>query len=171
VSILWLLIMSILMGAKTSRQHRQYQTTEGEEDGCERGQQPEQRGERRLSRYSTQVAGVPVAAFTISLLYTVISTLSGVMYDANNPILWIFYVVGFGLAALAPMDRPWTWWIVSAVVLLLILGGIFVYPAYFVPSEQTTFGWFENDVYIGLLMLAEYLCIQRLCNVTLTPGR
>jgi hypothetical protein len=44
-------------------------------------------------------------------------------------------------------------------------------PCYFVPSEQTTFGWFENDVYIGLLMLAEYLCIQRLCNVTLTPGR
>jgi hypothetical protein len=69
------------------------------------------------------------------------------------------------------MDRSLTWWIVSAAVLLLFLVGIFVYPAYFVPSEQTAFGWFENDVYIGLLILAEYLCIQRLRNVTLTPGR
>jgi hypothetical protein len=112
-----------------------------------------------------------VAAFTLSALYTVISTLSGVINDAYNLILWIFYVVGFGLAALARMDRSWTWWIVSAAVLLLILGGIFLYPAYFVPSEQTAFGWFENDVYIGLLILAEYLCIQRLRNVTLTPGR
>jgi hypothetical protein len=129
------------------------------------------RGQQRTSLYSTQVAGVLVAAFTISALYTVISTLSGVIHGANNPILWIFYVVGFGLAALARMDRSLTWWIVSAAVLLLILGGIFVYPAYFVPSEQTAFGWFENDVYLGLLILAEYLCIQRLRNVTLTPGR
>ena len=77
-------------------------------------------------------------------------------------------MVGFGLAL---MDRPWTWWIVSAAVLLLILGGIFLYPTVFVPSTQTAFGWFENDFYIGLLILAEYLCIQRLRNVTLTPGR
>ena len=129
------------------------------------------RGQQRTSRYSTQVAGVLVAAFTLSALYTVISTLSGVIHYAYNPILWIFIVVGFGLAALARTDRSWSWWIVSAAVLLLILGGIFVYPAYFVPSEQTTFGWFENDIYIGLLILAEYLCIKRLRNVTLTPGR
>ena len=132
------------------------------------------RGGQRRSRYSTQVAGVLVAAFTISVLYSVISTLSGVTHEANNledPGLWIFYVVGFGLAALARMDRPETWWIVSAAVLLLLLGGIFLYPAYFVPRTQTAFGWFENDVYIGLLILAEYLCIQRLRNVTLTPGR
>ena len=64
------------------------------------------RGEQRTSRYSTQVAGVLVAAFTISALYSVISTLSGAIHDATNPILWIFYVVGFGLAALARMDRP-----------------------------------------------------------------
>jgi magnesium-transporting ATPase (P-type) len=67
--------------------------------------------------------------------------------------------------------QAWTWWIVSAAVMLLLLGGIFLYPAFFVPSEQTAFGWFENDVYIGLLILAEYLCIQRLRNITLTPGR
>jgi FtsH-binding integral membrane protein len=66
------------------------------------------RGQQRTSRYSTQVAGVLVAAFTISALYAVISTLSGVIQDANNPILWIFYVVGFGLAALACMDKSWT---------------------------------------------------------------
>jgi peptidoglycan/LPS O-acetylase OafA/YrhL len=132
------------------------------------------RGEQRRSRYSTQVAGVLVAAFTISVLYSVISTLSGVTHEANNledPSLWIFYVVGFGLAALARMDRTESWWMVSVAVLLLLLGGIFLYPAYFVPSTQTAFGWFENDVYIGLLILAEYLCIQRLRNVTLTPGR
>jgi hypothetical protein len=79
------------------------------------------RGQQRTSRYSTQVAGVLVAAFTISALYSVISTLSGVTHGANNledPSLWIFYVVGFGLAALARMDRSLTWWIVSAAVLL-----------------------------------------------------
>jgi hypothetical protein len=132
------------------------------------------RGEQRSSRYSTQVAGVLVAAFTISALYSAISTLSGVTDAVNNlaePGLWIFYAVGFGLAALARMDRPATWWIVSGAVSYLLLAGIFQYRAYFVPRMQTDFGWFENDVYIGLLLLAEYLCIQRLRNVTLTPGR
>jgi hypothetical protein len=59
---------------------------------------------------------------------------------------------------------------------LRVLGGVVRLPldganADVEAGEQTAFGWFENDVYIGLLILAEYLCIQRLRNVTLTPGR
>jgi hypothetical protein len=38
----------------------------------------EGRGQQMRSRYSVQVAGVIAAAFTISALYSVISTLSGV---------------------------------------------------------------------------------------------
>ena len=57
----------------------------------------------------------------------------------------------------------------SGGVLALIGVGIFHYPTIFPPSAQTTLAWFENDVYVGLLILAEYLCVQRLRNVSLIP--
>ena len=125
-------------------------------------------------RYSSQVAGVLAAAFAVSALYALISTLIG---DTNsgsnlrNPQLWVFYVIGFGLAVLVRTDRMWAWRVVGVAVLVLILVGIFYYPTVFVPGAQTTLGWFENDVYVGLLILAEYLCVQRLRNIILTPGR
>lgn len=74
-------------------------------------------------------------------------------------------MLGFGLAALTLTDKIWAWWIVSVAVLALIAVGIFYYPTIFPPSAQTTLAWFENDVYVGLLILAEYLCVQRLRNV------
>ncbi len=124
-------------------------------------------------RYSSQVAGVLAAAFAVSALYALVSTLSGnTNYgsDPRDPQLWVFYVIGFGLAALARTDRTWAWRVVGVAVLVLILVGIFYYPTVFVLGAQTTLGWFENDVYVGLLILAEYLCVQRLRNVTLTSG-
>lgn len=120
--------------------------------------------------YSIQVAGVLAAAFALSLAYTATVTVTGSHegYGLGDPTLWIFYAVGFGLAALALADRLWTWWVVAAAVLALIAVGIFYYPTIFPPSAQTTLAWFENDVYVGLLILAEYLCVQRLRNVDLT---
>ena len=56
---------------------------------------------------------------------------------------------------------------VAVAVLALIAVGIFYYPTVFPPSAQTPLAWFENDVYMGLLILAEYLCVQRLRNVDL----
>ena len=39
---------------------------------------------------------------------------------------------------------------------------LFLYPSTFTVAQQTTFGWFENDVYTGLLMLGLYLTVQNL---------
>ena len=131
------------------------------------------RSNRKRRPYRTQVAGVLAAAFTLSLTYSVIVTVTGSHegYGLGDPALWIFYAVGFGLVALALADRRWTRWVVAATVLALIAVGIFYYPTVFPPSAQTTFAWFENDVYVGLLILAEYLCVQHLRNVLLTPER
>jgi cytochrome bd-type quinol oxidase subunit 2 len=131
----------------------------------------EMRGEVKRSTYRTQVAGVLAAAFTISLAYSVIVTLTGSHegYTLAEPsILWVHFPVGYGLVALALTDRTWAWWTVAAVVLALIAVGILYYPTIFPPSAQTTLAWFENDVYMGLLILAEYLCVQRLRGVDLT---
>jgi hypothetical protein len=127
---------------------------------------------RKRRPYSTQVSGVLAAAFALSLAYSAIVTVTGshVGYGLGDPTLWAFYAVGFGLAALALADRIWAWWIVAVAVLALIAVGIFYYPTVFPPSAQTTLAWFENDVYMGLLILAEYLCVQRLRNVEVIAG-
>jgi peptidoglycan/LPS O-acetylase OafA/YrhL len=127
---------------------------------------------RKRRPYSTQVSGVLAAAFALSLAYSAIVTVTGshVGYDLGDPTLWAFYAVGFGLAALALADKIWAWWIVAVAVLALIAVGIFYYPTVFPPSAQTTLAWFENDVYMGLLILAEYLCVQRLRNVEVIAG-
>lgn len=130
----------------------------------------EARGERKRRPYSTQVSGVLTAAFALSLAYSVIVTFTGSHegYSVADPTLWVFYAVGFGLAALVLTDRTWTWWVVTGATGALIAVGIFYYPTIFPPSAQTTLAWFENDVYVGLLILAEYLCVQRLRNVDVT---
>ena len=127
------------------------------------------RGNRRRP-YRAQVAGVLAAAFALSLAYSVIVTVTGSHegYGMADPALWAFYALGFGLAGLALADRMWAWWVVAVAVLALIAVGIFYYPTIFPPSAQTAFAWFENDVYVGLLILAEYLCVQRLRGVDIT---
>lgn len=47
--------------------------------------------------------------------------------------------------------------------------GFTVYPTTFGPAQQTVFGWFENDVYLGLLTVALYLSVLRLGRVILVP--
>jgi hypothetical protein len=42
---------------------------------------------------------------------------------------------------------------------------VFVYPSMFGPEQQTVFGWFENDVYVGLLMVATFLGVLRIRRV------
>jgi hypothetical protein len=67
----------------------------------------ETRGGRRRRAYRTQVAGVLAAAFALSLAYSVIVTFTG-SHEGDgmaDPILWVFYAVGFGLVALALADR------------------------------------------------------------------
>ena len=109
-------------------------------------------------------------AFALSLAYSVIVTVTGSHegYGMADPALWVFYAVGFGLVALALTDRIWAWRVIAVAVLALIAVGIFYYPTVFPPSAQTTLAWFENDVYVGLLILAEYLCVQRLRRIDLS---
>ena len=119
------------------------------------------------------MAGVLAAAFALSLAYSVIVTFTGAHegYGMADPTLWVFYAVGFGLAALTLTDRIWVWRVVAAAVLALLAVGIFYYPTVFPPSAQTALAWFENDVYMGLLILAECLCVQRLRGVDVTAGK
>jgi hypothetical protein len=127
------------------------------------------RGGRRTLSYRTQAAGALAAAFALSLAYSVTVTFTGSHegYSLGDPTLWVFYAVGFGLVALTLTGRIWAWRTVAVAVLILIAVGIFYYPTVFPPSAQTPLAWFENDVYMGLLILAEYLCVQRLRNVDL----
>ena len=64
-------------------------------------------------------------------------------------------------------DAPsWCCWPTSASSLAV---AVFWYPTTFVPRQQTVFGWFENDVYTGLLMIAWTLGALRLGGLTLAP--
>ena len=47
------------------------------------------------------------------------------MQSAKYAVVWPFYVVGFGLAALARTNKRRAWPVVAAEVLLLIVVGIF----------------------------------------------
>lgn len=125
----------------------------------------------KRSLFSREAAAVLAAAFTLSAIYSLVTTIAGVTDDAKNPLAYLIYAMGWGAVVLVRTDRRWAWWVVAMILLLLIAVGIFVYPSLFVPSRQTTFGWFENDAYMGLLILAEYLCIQRLRGVTLALER
>ena len=66
------------------------------------------------------------------------------------------------MAALAARPERWAH-ITSTGFLVAVLGiSVFYYPTTFTLEQQTTFGWFENDVYVGLLVLALYLSVMRL---------
>src|SRR3712207_2932746 len=122
---------------------------------------------RKRRPYNTQVSGVLATAFALSLAYSVIVTFTGSHegYGLGDPTLWIFYAVGFGLAAMALTDRIWAWWVVAVAVMIFIAGGIFYYPPVFPPSAPTPLPWVEKDVYKGLPILLAYLCVPRLRNV------
>jgi hypothetical protein len=78
--------------------------------------------------------------------------------------LWVLHLIGFGTAALALVDRTWSWWIVAVTTAGFIVVGVQLYSVLFMPGMLTTVVWFANDMHIGLLVVAEYLCVRRLVS-------
>jgi hypothetical protein len=119
------------------------------------------------SRYRTPVTLVLSTAFTLSAGFT--ATLAAAdllpagLTDAH-PLIWAYHLVGFGAAALARTDWTWVWWLVTAVVTAYVVIGLQLYTVLLVPGLLTTIGWFANDIHLGLLVLAGYLCIRRLTS-------
>jgi hypothetical protein len=127
---------------------------------------------QNASRYAGQVSVLLLAAFGLSAVYTVWTTARGSADDgfsATDPGVWAFYASMLAIAVLVRTDRLAIWGLLAFLLPVLLGVGIFVYPTVFTPQVQTPFGWFENDVYLGLLMVASYLTVQRLRRRHLTP--
>lgn len=128
----------------------------------------------RQTTYRRQIAAIMLAAFTLSVVHTIYAWLAGIAdpgFTVTSPLAWIFYLVAFAVTALALRDERWAQLVVLGFLVLVLLIGVFYYPMMFLPHQQTIFGWFENDVYLGLLMLAFYLSIHRFRRVALVVTR
>ena len=120
--------------------------------------------------YSEHISRVLLVAFLLSAAHTIYVTIAGIAdpgFSATTPAAWAFYAVGFGLVAAARNERRAAQIVVLTVLTVLILVAVFAYPSVFTGKMQNTFGWLENDVYTGLLMIAGYLGVLRLRGTTL----
>lgn len=115
---------------------------------------------RRVGTASVLVAAFAVAAVMCWLLAAADRLPDGMV--ADDPRLWAFHLVGFGVAALALLDRRWAHGVVAALTAGYIVFGVRMYAALLAPGLLTAVGWFGNDVHVGLLVLAEVLSLRRL---------
>ncbi|EWT00064.1 hypothetical protein N865_12355 [Intrasporangium oryzae NRRL B-24470] len=125
------------------------------------------------STYGRHMSAVLTAAFALSAGHTVYAWVEGIedpSFTVTTPLTWVFYAVAFGSAVLARRTSRAAQLTVLGYLAALLAISIFYYPTTFGPAQQTVFGWFENDVYIGLLVTATYLGVQRLRRTTLTPA-
>ena len=108
---------------------------------------------------------VLLIAFSLSLVHTIYAAIAGLAapdFTVSTPTTWLFYALGFGSVGLARLEARWAQRAVLCYLAVVLGVALFYYPTTFEPRQQTAFGWFENDVYTGLLMLAAYLTIERL---------
>ncbi len=126
----------------------------------------------RPIRYADATSLVLVAAFTLSVVHTVYAWRTGLEdpdFTVATPRAWVFYAAGFGVAALARRTSTWAQGVVVAFLVATWAISVFYYPTTFSEEKQTTFGWFENDVYVALLTLALFLSVTRLRRRPLVP--
>jgi peptidoglycan/LPS O-acetylase OafA/YrhL len=117
-----------------------------------------------------QVSLVLVAAFLLSAIHTIYAWRTGLAdpgFTVTTPTTYAFYALGFGAAALARRPERAARLVLLAYLLVVLALSVFYYPTTFEPRQQTTFGWFENDVYVGLLCVATYLTAAGLAGVRL----
>jgi len=127
----------------------------------------------RTTTYGRQMSGVMLAAFALSVVHTVYAAVAGIedpTFTVTTPLAWGFYAVAFAMSALARRPARAAQATVLAFLASTLLIGVFYYPTTFGPEQQTVFGWFENDVYVGLLVVATYLGVQRWRGTVIRPS-
>jgi hypothetical protein len=97
------------------------------------------------------------AAFVISALYQLYrSALMEIPdYDAFTLTTGIVYASFIGVSALVLADRRWAWWVVSVLVILLLLVGVFWYYPVVVPARIEVGRWAWSD---GLKAVSIWAC-------------
>lgn len=129
---------------------------------------------KRISRYHLQAFWILLTTFTLSLGYEVYRDIAraGVSsFDTFHPALVLFYLISFGMTVLVRTNRRWAWWLVLLFTLGLIALGTFYYDPVILPARHPgLLDWFESVAYLGLLCIANYLCIQQLRGTILVPG-
>ena len=122
--------------------------------------------ERRRSDYRLFVAYALTAAFVVAASISAGLAVADVLppgLPGHPAPMWVLHLVGFGIAVLVLVDRTWSWWIVAGATAAYIVVGVQLYSVLFMPGVLTTVVWFANDLHIGLLVVAECLCVRRLC--------
>ena len=120
---------------------------------------------RRTSSYGDHQAAVLLATFALSVTHTVYGYVAGIGdpgFTVTTPVTYVFYAVGFAAAALARSRRRWVDLALPAYLVALLGISVLYYPSTFGPEQQTVFGWVENDLYVGGLVVALYLGVLRL---------
>jgi hypothetical protein len=114
---------------------------------------------------TTPVPWLLAAAFTLSAAHTCYAAVAGLEdpgFTVTTPLVWGFYAVGSGSVWLARRPARGAQVGLLAYLAALLAVSVFYYPTTFTEEKQTVFGWFENDVYVGLLMTAAFLTAARL---------
>jgi hypothetical protein len=115
-------------------------------------------------------------AFVVSAVYQLYRSafMEIPRYDAFTPTTGVTYACLIGVSALVLTDKRWAWWVVSVLVVLLIVVGVFWYYPVVVPARieagaMGVAGWLEGSVYMGLLFVAGFVCLLKLWGVRLVP--
>jgi hypothetical protein len=123
-------------------------------------------------RYGTAVPLLLLATFTLSVVHTIYAWRSGLEdpeFNVTSPLAYCFYGVAFAMTALSRKDARVAQVAVTAYLVAVLGIAIFYYPTTFTLVQQTTFGWVENDVYVGLLVTSLILSVLRLRRIALSP--
>ena len=134
---------------------------------------PSATSRERTTTYGRQMSGVMLAAFALSVIHTVYAAVAGIedpTFTVTTPLAWGFYAVAFATSALTRKSGRAAQATVLTFLGSTLLIAVFYYPTTFGPEQQTVFGWFENDVYVGLLVVATYLGVQRWRGTVIRPS-
>ena len=113
-----------------------------------------------------------LATFTLSVVHTIYAWRSGLEdpeFNVTSPLAYCFYGVAFAMTALSRKDARVAQVAVTTYLVAVLGIAIFYYPTTFTIEQQTTFGWVENDVYVGLLVASLILSVLRLRRTALVP--